>query len=197
VVHEVLASRGACFPQELLRATKLLPEQAAEGLSQLVGLGLASCDGFGGLRELLGRRRRRGRREAPPAAVGRWSLLRHQPAEAPDASFVARAYLRRYGVVFRRLLERERVPVPWRPVLLALRTLEARGEVRGGRFVANFPGEQYALPQAVELLRRLRRQERVDREPALVSAADPLNLAGILTPDPRVAGNARQRVAVA
>ena len=197
VVHELLAARGACFPQELLRLTRLLPEQAAEGLSQLVGLGLASCDGFGGLRELLGRRRQRSRRAAPPSAMGRWSLLhRHQP-EAPDAFFVARAYLRRYGVVFRRLLERERVPLPWRPVLLALRTLEARGEVRGGRFVANFPGEQYALPQAVELLRRLRRQERPDREPSLVSAADPLNLAGILTPEERVAANARRRVAVA
>lgn len=201
VVHEVLAARGALFPQELLTATRLLPEQAAQGLGQLVGLGLASCDGFAGLRELLGRsaartasRRRRG---AAPAAAGRWSLLGRLGDGAPDPCFVARVYLARYGVVFRRLLERERVPLPWRPVLLALRTLEARGEVRGGRFVAGFSGEQYALPGAVELLRTLRRQGAPERPPLMVSAADPLNLVGILTPEERVAANAQRRVAVA
>jgi ATP-dependent Lhr-like helicase len=198
VVHDVLQTKGACFPQELLRASGLLPAQAAEGLSQLVSLGLASCDGFGGLRELLStRKHRRSRRPAPHAAIGRWSLLGRESCETPDAFFIARALLRRYGVVFRRLLERERVLSGWRPVLLALRTLEARGEVRGGRFVAGFAGEQYALPGAVELLRRTRRDEDADRAPVMVSAADPLNLRGIVTPDERVASNARRRVAVA
>ena len=200
-LHEVLAARGACFPQELLRHSGLLPAQAADGLAQLVGLGLASCDGFGGLRELLGRRRSRRPRRAPaPAGSGRWSLLqRSGGGQEPDAFFVARALLRRYGVVFRRLLERERMLGSWRPVLLALRRLEARGEVRGGRFVAGFAGEQYALPGAVELLRRVRRERDSEsqRAPVMVSAADPLNLRGILTPDERVASNARRRVEVA
>src|SRR6185436_7482042 len=107
-------------------------------------------------------------------------------AAASTAEFVARRLLHRTGVVFRKTLAREKQPLPWRDVARALRTLEARGEVRGGRFVAGFDGEQYALPEAVTLLRALRRRGDDARVPVTVSAADPLNFQGILTPDERV-----------
>jgi len=113
-----------------------------------------------------------------------------EPIEA-----VARQLLRRTGVVFRRTIAREKQPLPWRDLVRMLRTLEARGEVRGGRFVAGFDGEQYALPEAVSLLRAVRR--RAPRGPIQASAADPLNFRGILTPDERVSPLARQRVLVA
>jgi ATP-dependent helicase Lhr and Lhr-like helicase len=126
---------------------------------------------------------------------GRWSLFRREELEAPSADFMAHQLLRRTGVVFRRTLAREKQPIPWRELIRVLRTLEARGEVRGGRFVAGFEGEQYALPEAVALLRAVRRRE--PGAPIHVSAADPLNLRGILTPDERVSPLARQKVLVA
>jgi ATP-dependent Lhr-like helicase len=220
-VDEALRARGACFPQELLRHTGLLPAQLEQALSDLVGLGLASCDSFAGLRVLLARRRRAG----PPVASGRWTTFRAGArdtaaaaavgapgdTDAPPADFAARRLLARTGVVFRRTIERERLPVPWRELLRALRAMEVRGEVRGGRFVAGFPGEQYALPEAVVHLRAVRTDARaagegageraVDcvtaTEPVSVLAADPLNFAGILTPDERVAATARRQVTVA
>ena len=111
---------------------------------------------------------------------------------------MARQLLRRWGVVFKRVLERERIGVPWWKLLRSLRLLEVRGEVRGGRFVGGFAGEQYALPEAVEQLRAARRERREEtaREPILVSAADPLNQVGILTPDERVASSSTQKVVV-
>ena len=118
---------------------------------------------------------------------------------APLAGFVARQLLERTGVVFRKTLAREKQPVPWRDIARVCRTLEARGEVRGGRFVAGFDGEQYALPEAVTLLRAVRRRGE-NRTPILtirVSAADPLNFRGILTPDERVSPATRQQVRVA
>jgi ATP-dependent Lhr-like helicase len=217
-VWDTLRARGACFPQELLRHARLLPAQLEQALSDLVGLGLASCDTFAGLRVLLARSRRAG----PPVAGGRWTTFRTGPtapraidAAGPDASpladFAARRLLARTGVVFRRTIERERLPVPWRSLLRALRAMEARGEVRGGRFVAGFPGEQYALPEAVEALRATRRAHAPAdpgdgtppspadpaRPPVMVVASDPLNYAGILTPDERVASTARTTVRVA
>ena len=108
---------------------------------------------------------------------------------------MARQLLRRTGVVFRKTLERERQPLPWRDVARACRTLEARGEIRGGRFVAGFDGEQYALPEAVTLLREVRRRGDT-RPPVSVAAADPLNLRGILTPDERVSAASRTLVRV-
>jgi ATP-dependent Lhr-like helicase len=114
----------------------------------------------------------RARRGAPPAPAGRWSVFRGAALPpAPGAEFAARQLLRRTGIVFRRSIERERLPVPWYQVLRALRTLEARGEVRGGRFVAGFPGEQYALPEAVPRLREARR--RGGEVPAGVGPGDP------------------------
>ncbi|HEX9635916.1 MAG TPA: ATP-dependent DNA helicase, partial [Acidobacteriota bacterium] len=143
-----------------------------------------------------------------PASIGRWSLLRpiadsgnvgaglvpaRDPAPAPE--FIARQLLRRTGVVFRRTLAREKQPLPWRDLIRVYRTLEARGEIHGGRFVAGFDGEQYALPEAVPLLRAVRRRGAL--EPINVSAADPLNLRGILTPEPRIAPTTRTKVLVA
>jgi ATP-dependent helicase Lhr and Lhr-like helicase len=175
VVLETLGQRGPSFQQELLRATRLLPAQLEQGLADLIGLGLATCDAFSGLRALYGGRRvhgERARRGAPPAPAGRWAVFRGAALPtAPGAEFVARQLLRRTGVVFRRSIERERLPVPWGQVLRALRTLEARGEVRGGRFVAGFPGEQYALPEAVPRLREARR--RGGDVPAAVGPGDP------------------------
>jgi len=197
VLHEMLTARGPSFVNEMQRHGKLLPTRLERGLSELVGLGLATCDTFGGLRRLFsGRRPVRRRAGAPPAPTGRWSLFRQGVVEeAPPAEFVARQLLRRTGVVFRRTLMRERMPVPWRDLLRVYRTLEARGEIRGGRFVAGFPGEQYALPEAVRRLRAARRAG--PGTPVEVVAADPLNFIGILTPEERVASTARRTVRVA
>jgi ATP-dependent Lhr-like helicase len=193
-VHEQLSAAGALFPQEIERRGKLLPVQVEEGLGQLVGLGLASCDGFGGLRKLFTRRRRLPRRS--PAPSGRWSLLSRGATDAPAVEFIARQLLRRTGVVFKRTLERERFAIPWWRIHRELRTLEARGEVRGGRFVEGFAGEQFALPEAVRLLRRIRNEDAAGRVPVQLSAADPLNFVGILTPQERVASSAVQRIQI-
>src|SRR5450432_3134337 len=190
--YEALRRRGALFPDDLAVAAGLTPAGLADALWDLVGRGLVAGDGFQPLRDLLagGRSARSGRR----AAQGRWSLFeRAEPAGSgegptlPDAiaDRVAQQLLARYGVVFRELVARESFAVPWRDVLRALRLLEARGLVRGGRFVAGFIGEQYALPEALEGLRRIRRTERTG-EVVRVRASDPLNLVGILTPGARV-----------
>jgi ATP-dependent Lhr-like helicase len=191
-IYGAIASRGAMFPQELARATKLLPAQLEEGLAELVARGVVTCDSFGALRLMLIPWSRR--RDGGPVA-GRWSLFRREELEPPPVDFVARQLLRRTGVVFRRTLAREKQPFPWRELIRVLRTLEARGEVRGGRFVAGFDGEQYALPEAVALLRAVRRRD--PGAPIHVAAADPLNFRGILTPDERVSPLARQKVLVA
>jgi ATP-dependent Lhr-like helicase len=191
-IHAVLVARGAMFPQELARGARLLGAELDAGLGELVARGLVTCDSFGGLRSLLAPA---SRRRARPPVAGRWSLLHHEAPQAPPIEAVARQLLRRTGVVFRRTLAREKQPFPWRDLLRVLRTLEARGEVRGGRFVAGFDGEQYALPEAVSLLRAVRRRE--PGSPLQVAAADPLNFRGILTPDERVSPLARQKVLVA
>jgi ATP-dependent Lhr-like helicase len=191
-LYEPLRTRGAMFPQELARAAKLLPGHLETGLSELIARGLLTCDSYGALRWLMVPP---SRRRGPLATVGRWSLIHRESVPAADAAFfVARALLRRTGVVFRKTMAREKAPVPWRDVVRVLRTLEARGDIRGGRFVAGFDGEQYALPEAVELLRAVRRKG--ETSPLQVSAADPLNFRGILTPDDRIPAIARQRVAV-
>jgi ATP-dependent Lhr-like helicase len=196
-----IRSFGASFLDELVSGAGLLRSQVEEALAELVALGLVTSDSFGGLRALLvpsserrngGRRRRRGTFAIEDA--GRWALVRRQPpaearssAEAISVEHVARTLLRRYGVVFWRLLEREAdfLP-PWRDLLRVYRRLESRGEIRGGRFVAGFAGEQFALPEAIGALRDVRRRASSD-EWLAVSGADPLNLAGILTPGPKLA----------
>jgi len=192
-VCEVLERRGAMFFPEILKATGLSPANAQADLEELIGLGRVSCDAYSGLRALLLPAWRRAPRNL---AVGRWSLLGDAAPHPAPAEFVARALLRRTGVVFRKTLAREKQPVPWRELVRALRGMELRGEARGGRFVSGFDGEQYALPDAIPVLRAERRADE-GAEPASVSAADPLNFRGILTPDERVSPATRRRVLVA
>lgn len=183
-VHALLTARGACFVGDLARATGLTRSEVEEALGELVAQGLVTSDGFVGLRALLaGERTRQHTGEA-----GRYALLA-SPEDAGnevDVERTARTVLSRWGVVFRKLLERESLPVSWGQLVPALRALEAAGEIRGGRFVANFGGEQFALPDAVASLRRIRREEPRG-ELLVLSASDPLNLAGVITPGPRIA----------
>ena len=198
-IRDLLVDRGALFFQDLVQASGLLRVQTEEALAELVAGGLVTADAFHGLRVLItppSRRRsfhgRRSRRGPSFDAAGRWVLLELAPADGsavahPEAvEHAARAVLRRYGVVCRSVLQRESNLPGWRDLLGVFRRLEARGEIRGGRFVGALGGEQFALSSAVELLRRCRREARTD-EWVVVSAADPLNLEGILTPGGRVA----------
>jgi ATP-dependent Lhr-like helicase len=191
--REVLAElqrRGASFFAELTRSTGRLASEVEDALWELVAAGLVTADGFENLRSLVDPKRRRGegkgRHARPRHAAGRWALLRdaaHAPVPSPEA--FANQLLTRWGVVFRDLLARETLAPPWRDLLQVLRRMEARGEIRGGRFVGGLVGEQFARPEAVELLRAVRRSQ--DTTEALsVSAADPLNLAGVILPGPRM-----------
>ncbi|MCW5976457.1 MAG: DEAD/DEAH box helicase [Bryobacteraceae bacterium] len=203
---DALRSRGASFFADLVRATRRLPSEVEDALWELLAAGLVTADSFENLRALTDPKRRRGegrgRTARPRHAAGRWALLRPSPeasAVGPDAGEqserFARQLLLRWGVVFRDLTARETLAPAWRDLLVALRRLEARGEIRGGRFVAGFLGEQFARPEAVDLLRALRRQNG-EPAPPDVAAADPLNLTGILLPGPRVSPLLPGRVAV-
>jgi ATP-dependent Lhr-like helicase len=179
-----------------------------EALAELVAAGLVTADGFAGLRALItpgskragfARRGRRRRRGPSFDHAGRWSLTYDPDAPAdPEqrgaaVQHVAAVLLRRYGVVVRRVLERESALPPWRELLQVFRRLEAAGLIRGGRFVNGVSGEQFALPEALEHLRKIRRrQQRGDW--LVLSAADPFNLAGILTPGGRVPAVASHRI---
>ena len=189
---------GASFFDEIVEGTGLLRIQTEEALAELVALGLVNSDSFGGLRALLvpaserkspsGRRRRAVKFGMEDS--GRWALtprMRAAPqAESQATEHVARALLQRYGVVFWRLLAREAEWLPpWRDLLRVYRRLEGRSEIRGGRFVAGFSGEQFALPEAIGALREMRRQGPSGASIS-VSGADPLNLVGILTPGPKL-----------
>ena len=204
-VRDYLAQHGASFFDEMVEGARLLGTELEEALAELVALGLIVSDSFAGLRALLvpmDRRqslsgeKRRGRTAAFGIRdAGRWSLVRDQSAPADAVTeHVARTLLRRYGVVFWRLLAREAAWLPpWRDILRVLRRLEARGEIRGGRFVSGISGEQYALPEAVAALRDIRRRAH-DGTLVAISAADPLNLAGILVPGPKVAALSGNRL---
>jgi ATP-dependent Lhr-like helicase len=181
-VRDLMARRGASFLPDLQREAHLPGAYFEEVLAELAARGRITCDSFAGLRWLIVPA---WRRSGPQMAAGRWSLL-ERGGIRPDAEFVARQMLRRTGVVFRKTLMREKHPVFWRDVARACRLMEARGEIRGGRFVASFDGEQYALPEAVTLLRAVRKRGDGAPPPVTVSAADPLNFRGILTPDERV-----------
>ncbi|HZC98559.1 MAG TPA: ATP-dependent DNA helicase, partial [Bradyrhizobium sp.] len=202
MVADWIRENGASFFDDILEGSGLLRSQLEEAIAELVALGLVTADSFGGLRALLvpSSERRPSRRRRSVAAfdvqdAGRWSLVRRNAAANSDAvEHVARTLLRRYGVVFWRLIEREAAWLPpWRELLRVYRRLESRGEIRGGRFVAGFTGEQFALPDAIGALRETRRQGDKDVLVA-VSASDPLNLAGILTPGPRIAALTGNRV---
>ncbi len=191
-VEKALVSRGAMFVPEIARRTSFARDLVEEGLTELIALGRVTCDSFSGLRWFLVPAWRR-----RPGALtsGRWSVLSRETSRPASPEFLARRLLARTGIVFRKTLAREKQPLPWRDVARVLRTLEARGEIRGGRFVGGFDGEQYALPEAIPLLRAVRR--RTDTPALAVSAADPLNFRGILTPHERVAPTARKQVRVA
>ena len=214
---DYLESHGACFFQELISGTKLLRTEVENGLRELIAAGRVTGDGFAGLRALaiapdksLGTSAAKHKDGRPgilpvlPPTAGRWSALARggvpASAAAPDLQSVseitelcARQLLWRYGVVFPRLLERESGLPPWRELLHCFRRLEARGEIRGGRFVAGFSGEQYALPEAVQQLRSVRRKAAPGCL-ATLSAADPLNLAGILTPGKKITAVSTNRI---
>jgi ATP-dependent Lhr-like helicase len=255
-VHDYLAARGASFFTDIVDGTRLLRAQVEEGLAELVANGLVISDSFAGLRALLtpssrktqaAARRKHRQPTYEMASAGRWSLLQRDTGTAgvspatsrgggafvgggatdPEATEeIARILLKRYGVVFKRLLEREGITLPWRVLLRIYHRLEARGELRGGRFVAGISGEQFALPEAVGMLRAIRRartgamdfgfrsplREESAAENSLtvgipagdvaatqdslisVSAADPLNLVGIITPGGRVTAHTSNRV---
>jgi ATP-dependent Lhr-like helicase len=216
-VYRYLKERGASFFNDIVDGTRLLRSQVEESLADLVALGLVVSDSFTGLRALLtpsnrktqaGARRRSREPVYQMASAGRWSILNRE-AGASDASNImleresaeqiARILLKRYGVVFKRLLEREGIVLPWRILLRTYHRLEARGEIRGGRFVAGISGEQFALPEAVGMLRSIRRARKTEGIAAQeslisVSAADPLNLVGILTPGARITAHTANRI---
>ena len=197
-VLSCLRARGASFFDDLLAGTGARAPDAAAALGELITHGLVSADGFAGLRAFTGASVRR---LHAVAEAGRWACVPRRAAgtEADGvgedgAETIARTLLRRYGVVFKTLLARESITVPWRDLLRVLRRLEARGDIRGGRFVAGFTGEQYALPEAVETLRRVRRAP-ADGAIVALSAADPLNLTGIVTLGDRIPATASTRIA--
>ena len=200
LLRGILERRGASFWSELVSAAKISGEDLEPALWELVAAGEVTSDGFAGLRALIQRSRpmRAEPRTDPLAAGGRWSLLRRWLDDAPDPAIAlekrALQLIRRYGVVFRDLLARESSCPPWRELASVYRRLEARGELRGGRFVSGFSGEQFALPGAVETLRAVRRAARIGVEQLSLSAADPLNLVGVLTPGPRVPAVLQNRV---
>ncbi len=212
-LRRVLHERGASFFADLVRMTNHLPTEVEEGLWELVAAGLVTADGFDNLRALMDPRRRRAegreRSRRPRYSAGRWSLLRQAVSYQPSVISlepstvvpsrltphpsrpvepVARQLLRRYGVVFRDLLARESLVQSWRDLLVQYRRMELQGEIRGGRFVGGFTGEQFALPEAVESLRAMRKRSESGSasHDIKLSASDPLNLAGVILPGPRV-----------
>jgi len=179
-VLDALRARGASFFNDLAKTTHRLASEVEDALWELVTAGLVTADGFENLRALLDPKRRRGegrgRTARPRHAPGRWALLRHTGAPPENhAELFARQLLGRWGVVFRDAAMREPIAPPWRELLPVLRRLESRGEIRGGRFLAAFVGEQFALPEALDLLRAIRRTGETAAEseafPVLLPAA--------------------------
>jgi ATP-dependent Lhr-like helicase len=206
-LYRALQQQGASFFADLVRMTNHLPTEVENGLWELVAAGLVTADGFDNLRALIDPHRRRAegreRTRRPRHAAGRWSLLRPSSrmiegvmsvsnsshyAMTQTTEHVARQLLRRYGVVFRDVLARESLVQSWRDLLVQYRRMEMAGEVRGGRFVNGFTGEQFALPEAVEALRTIRKKSSSagTEHEIKISATDPLNLAGVILSGPRV-----------
>ena len=209
LVRQQLEDRGACFSEELQRSSGLSKARIELALWELAAAGLAAADGFDQLRSIMDPRRKSaasaplsaattGSVKRQRSAAGRWCLLRAptnieatsaQQARNHDGAIesAARVLLQRYGVLFRDLLSRETTMPKWRELLGVLRRMEARGEVRGGRFVSGFAGEQFALPEAVESVRAARLHQSGAGKTIAVAAADPMNLTGIIIPGERVA----------
>ena len=196
-VLTALRSRGASFFSDLGSACGLDAEQLRQSMGTLVACGLAASDGFSGLRALVSAARGR---SAPgdrrSTFAGRWTAVAvDEPVISREDAVERQAWalLRRYGIVFRRLLARETNAATWRELTRVYRRLEARGEIRGGRFVTGMPGEQFALPEAVQRMRELRRLDTRD-DIIAISAADPLNLTGIVDAGERVRAAGRNRI---
>jgi ATP-dependent helicase Lhr and Lhr-like helicase len=192
-VFNALSSAGASFFNDLARITKRLPSEVEDALWELTAGGLVTADGFENLRALINPKRRSGqgssKNRRPRHAAGRWALVTgpHNSLTPEERTKkFAQELLLRWGVLFRDLLARETNSPPWRELLPVLRRMEAQGEIRGGRFVSGFVGEQFARAEAVDLLRAVRREEGSTPESVDVAPADPLNLTGILLPGPRV-----------
>jgi len=198
-VFEFLCHRGASFFADIVRATAKLKAEVETGLWELVAAGLVTADGFDNLRALIDPKRRSGqgtgRSARPRHSSGRWAILHTDSAVERDRAVEATGWtlLKRYGVVFRDLLARESNLPKWRELQLAFRRLEAQGEIRGGRFVDGFLGEQFALPVAVESLRATCKLPP-SGEVVTIAAADPLNLVGIIVPGERVPAISGRRV---
>lgn len=205
-VLQTLQEYGASFFIDLIHGSGLLRTQVENALGELVAGGRVTADSFAGLRALISpnaKKRgrmpgRRGYASTSLDAAGRWALVRRpRPDQIQKddqrVEAIAQTLLRRYGVVFRRVLERESNLPAWRDLLYVYRRMEARGEIRGGRFVQGFSGEQYALPDAVATLRRIRKEQKDDALIA-INGADPLNLTGNVTPGKRLTASAGNRV---
>ena len=207
MVYDYLAMRGASFFTDIVDNTKLLRSQVEEALADLVANGVVVSDSFAGLRALLtpgskktqaAARRKHRQPVYDMVSAGRWSILQRgnltpnalDPAMTEEVAWVL---LKRYGVVFKRLLEREGISMPWRVLLRTYHRLEARGDIRGGRFVSGISGEQFALPEAIGMLRSIRRAGAQESLMS-VSAADPLNLVGIIIPGNRITAHTSNRV---
>ena len=192
VVLDFLRQRGASFFADVVRGTGKLKAEIETALWELVAAGVVTADGFDNLRSLIDPKRRAGqgsgRSTRPRHSSGRWALLQTSDVVEKPRALEAACWmlLRRYGIVIRDVLARESNLPPWRELLMGFRRLEDRGEIRGGRFVDGFLGEQFALPVAVESVRALRRAPAAGQETITLSAADPLNLIGILVPGQRV-----------
>ena len=188
-----LAESGASFMQDIVTSTGRLPSDVEDALWKLAAAGLVTSDGFAAVRGMINGTAKKQPRRAPTFGRGlrrrvpssRWSLLQGEAGRGDIVEARAWQLLRRYGVVFPELLVRETNSPRWRDLVQVYRRAEARGEIRGGRFVANFVGEQYAIPEAVERLRNVRRTDKDDRF-VVLSACDALNLAGITSPGARV-----------
>ena len=198
-VYHYLSQRGASFFADVTHGTNQLQAEVEQGLWELASIGLVTADGFDNLRALLDPKRRRGigrhQKQRPRHTIGRWSLLKTgtvepdgtpaTPASNPTEAW-ARQLLRRYGIVFRDLLKRESLSIPWRDLLMVYRRLELRGEIRGGHFVLGMTGEQFGLPEAVEALRAVRKDPQAGAQEIRLSGSDPLNLVGIILPGDRI-----------
>ena len=197
----VLDRRGASFLPELVSGTQQLPSEVEEGLWQLAASGRVTSDSLEAVRSRIkgnpdrGRRAARLRRSGRPrqSSYSRWSMLEAIEADANPVEAKARQLLRRYGILFPEILVREPMAPRWRELLQALRRLEARGEIRGGRFVGGFVGEQFALPEAVDMVRSIKARG-LTGERTVLSACDPLNLIGVVTPGVRVSAVLGNRV---
>ena len=207
ILLALLEQRGALFLHEIASGVHLSADEVQQALAELVAGGYVTSDGFGGLRAMFSRQRAetpralryhsRRQSRAPAAAGGRWSAVPVGMADAVDrgaaVEAVARVLLHRYGIVFRRLLTREPHVATWRELVMVYRRLEARGEIRGGRFVGGMSGEQFALPEAVQSVREVRRAA-ASGELLTISGADPLNLVGIVTGTERVSALSSTRL---